>query len=176
MRWAHLLAGCLLLLTLAGCSSPGVVTHAGPIATGFPVSTDFIVVETSSSLEDAQVEQQSLNELVLSGLRQTGFFGSVTGNRTEINSGSGMEVRIDLREIKRVSPNDRTWFGGLAGNAGVTVQVTVSDLKSGRSIQAFEIKAASGASAQAGTSDAALELAARDIVAEIGTIRSKTSD
>jgi hypothetical protein len=175
MRWVHWSAGCLLVLALAGCAAPGVVTHAGPIATGIPVSLDFILLETSSSLNDAQAEQQSLNELTLSSLRQTGIFGLVTGNRAEVNGG-GMEVRADIKEIKRVSPGDRTWFGGLAGHARVMVQVTVSDLNSRRQIQTFEINSESGASSRAGTTGAALQLAAQSIAAQTVAISRQTSD
>ena len=174
MRWIFLIAGCLVM-TLAGCASSGVISHASAVATSRPVSLDFIVVETSSSLPDAAAEERLLNDKLITGLRDSHFFGTVAGNKADTNSGSGMTVKADLQEIKRVSPDARTWFGALAGQARILVQVTVSDLNSGDPIQTFKVEGQSGASARAGTTDEAVQRAAQLIVAEMIRISRLTS-
>ena len=174
MRWICLFSSCLLM-TLVGCVSSGLIKNGGPVSTIRPVSLDFILVETSCSLPDVKTDGRLLNDNIITGLRDTQLFGSVTGNKEDINSGSGIKVKADIQEIKRVSPGARVWFGALAGNARVLVQVTVSDLNSGDQIQTFEVEGQSGASASAGTTDEAIQRAAQQVVAEVVRIRRQTS-
>ena len=171
-----LAAPLLALLVLAGCaSSSGLVKDASPIATNKPVSLDFVLVETSSSLSDLEGGKRLLNDSIIRGLRETSFFASVSGNRADTNSASGIKIRADIKEINKVSDNARVWMGGLAGQARIVVQVTVADLNSGNLIETFEAEGKSGKSARAGTTDDAIQRAADQVVAEIVEIRSRTS-
>jgi hypothetical protein len=174
MRWLFLFA-ISWPLALAGCASSGVVKNASPVATMRPVSLDFILVGTSSALPDTQTDGRLLNDKLIAGLRDAQLFGTVTGNKEDVNAGSGMKVTADILEIKRVSPDARTWLGALAGQARVLVRVTVSDLNSGDQIQAFDVEGKSGASATAGTTDEAMQLVAQQVVAEIIRISRQTS-
>ncbi|MEI9864443.1 MAG: hypothetical protein WDN00_07790 [Limisphaerales bacterium] len=174
MRWLYIVASCWLL-AVAGCASSGVVKNATPVLTSAPVSLDFVLVETSGSTTNLEAAEQLLKDKLVIGLRETRVFGSVTGNKADVGSGSGMKIQAQIKEVKTVSPNARAWFGGLAGHARVLVQVTVSDLNSGNQIQAFEIEAESGASAMAGTTDQTVQQAAQQIVAEIVRISRQTS-
>ena len=171
-----LAAPLLALLVLAGCaSSSGLVKNASPIATNKPVSLDFVLVETSSSLSDLEGGKRLLNDSIIRGLRETSFFASVSGNRADTNSASGIKIRADVKEINKVSDSARVWMGGLAGQARIVVQVTVTDLNSGNLIETFEAEGKSGKSARAGTTDDAIQRAADQVVAEIVEIRSRTS-
>jgi hypothetical protein len=171
-----LAAPLLALLVLAGCaSSSGLVKDASPIATNKPVSLDFVLVETSSSLSDLEGGKRLLNDSIIRGLRETSFFASVSGNRADTNSASGIKIRADVKEINKVSDSARVWMGGLAGQARIVVQVTVTDLNSGNLIETFEAEGKSGKSARAGTTDDAIQRAADQVVAEIVEIRSRTS-
>ena len=171
-----LAAPLLALLVLAGCaSSSGLVKNASPIATNKPVSLDFVLVETSSSLSDLEGGKRLLNDSIIRGLRETSFFASVSGNRADTNSASGIKIRADIKEINKVSDSARVWMGGLAGQARIVVQVTVTDLNSGNLIETFEAEGKSGKSARAGTTDDAIQRAAEQVVAEIVEIRSRTS-
>ena len=171
-----LAAPLLALLVLAGCaSSSGLVKNASPIATNKLVSLDFILVETSSSLGDLEGEKRLLKNSIILGLKETGFFENVSGNEAGTNSVNGIKISADVKEIKKVSDNARTWFGGLAGQARIVVQVTVTDLNSGNRIQTFEAEGESGKSARAGTTDEAIQRAAEQVVAKIVEIRSRTS-
>ena len=174
MRWLYLLSSCLLL-TFVGCTSSGVVRSASPVSTSAPVSLDFILVETSSALDNSEADRQLLNEAIITGLRETQVFGDVSGNKAEVNSSSGMKIQVDIQKIKRVSLDARVWFGALAGRAQILAQVTVSDLKSGNQIQSFETEGKSGGSAMAGTTDEAIQRAAQRVVAEILKISRQTS-
>lgn len=174
VRWIYLFA-IFLLLTLAGCASSGAINNASPILTGAPVSLDFALIETSSSLDDAEADGRSLNDKIIIGLRERQIFGSVTGNQLDVNSGGGIKVKTVITEIKKVSPGSRVWFGALAGQAEILVQVTVSDLTTGQQIQAFEVEGKSGASARSGTADAAIQQAAQRIVAQVVEITRRTS-
>ena len=140
-----------------------------------PVSDDFVLVETSSFLGDVEPEKHKLNDLIISGLRQRQSFGNVSGNKTDAGSDHGIEVKVEITEIKKVSDNLRAWFGALAGRAQISVAVTVSDLTTGQVIQTFEAEGESGKSAKAGTTDQAIEQAAGQIVAEIMRINMATS-
>ena len=170
-----LAAPLVALLVLAGCaSSSGLVKNASPISTNKPVSLDFVLVETSSLLSDLEDGKRLLNDSIIRGLRETSFFASVSGNRADTNSASGIKIRADIKEIKKVSDNARVWMGGLAGQARIVVQVTVTDLNSGNLIETFEADGKSGNSARAGTTDDGIQRAAEQVVAEIVEIRSRT--
>ena len=169
-------AALLVLLTFAGCaSSGGVVRNTSPISTSRPVSLDFIFVETSSSLSDLESEKHLLNDSIVTGLKETGFFRNVSGNKADVNSGGGINIRVELKEIHKVSDNARLWMGALAGQARIVVRVTVTDLNSGNQIETFEAEGESGKSAQAGTTNEAIQRAAEQVVAEIDEIRSRTA-
>jgi hypothetical protein len=168
-------AALLVLLALAGCASSGVIRNATPLAATKPVSLDFVLVETSTSLGDLENEKRLLNNLVITGLKEAGFFGSVSGNKADVNPGPGIKISAEIMEIQKVSDNARLWMGPLAGRARIVVQVTVTDLNSGNQIETFEAEGKSGKSAAAGTTDEAIERAAEQVVAEMVEISSRTS-
>ncbi len=163
-----------LLITFAGCASSGVITNASPISTSTPVSLDFAWIETISSLPDVESFAQTLNDKIIINLRETQVFNSVTENKPE-SSDDGIKVKAVITKIKNVSPDARAWFGSLAGQAEISIQLTVSDLKTGKQIQTFETEGKSGASARAGTTDAAIQQAAQRVVAQIIEITRRTS-
>jgi Domain of unknown function (DUF4410) len=165
-----------LLIILVGCASSGVIKNASPVSTSTPVSHDFVVVETSSSLSDAETQRRLLNALIISGLKETQKFGHVNGNKIAVSLGSGMKVNVNIKEINKVSDSARAWVGTFAGQARILVQVTVADLKSGNQIEAFQAEGkSSGGSVFAGTTDQAIQLAADQVVAEVVKISSQTS-
>jgi hypothetical protein len=168
-------AAALVLLTLAGCASSGVTRNATPLSASKPVSLDFVLVETSSSRGDLENEKRLFNNLVITGLKEAGFFGSVSGNKADVNPGSGIKISAEIEEIQKVSDNARLWMGALAGRARIVVQVSVTDLNSGNQIETFEAEGKSGKSAAAGTTDEAIERAAEQVVAEMVEISSRTS-
>ena len=172
----NLAAILFVLLNLVGCASPsGVVKNDSPVLIGKLVSLDFIFVESTSSLGDLETEKHLLGDLIVSGLKEKQYFTSVSGNKADVKSGSGIKVAADIKEINKVSDNARSWAGALAGQARILVHVTVSDLSSGNQIEVFEAEGKSGKSAFAGTTDEAIQLAAGQIVAEVVKLHTQTS-
>ena len=172
----NLAAILFVLLNLVGCASPsGVVKNDNPVLISKLVSLDFIFVESTSSLGDLETEKHLLGDLIVSGLKEKQYFTSVSGNKADVNSGSGIKVAADIKEINKVSDNARSWAGALAGQARILVQVTVSDLSSGNQIEVFEAEGKSGKSAFAGTTDEAIQLAAGQIVAKVVKLHTQTS-
>jgi len=177
MKYVFNLAAILfVLLNLAGCASPsGVVKNDSPVLISKLVSMDFIYVESTSSLGDLEAEKHLLGELIVTGLTEKQYFTSVSENKADINSGSGIKVTADITEIKKVSDNARSWTGALAGQARILVHVTISDLSSGNQIEVFEAEGKSGKSAFAGTTNEAIQLAADQIVAKVVKLYTQTS-
>ena len=172
----NLAAILFVLLNLVGCASPsGVVKNDSPVLISKLVSLDFIFVESTSSLGDLETEKHLLGDLIVSGLKEKQFFTSVSGNKADVKSGSGIKVAADIKEINKVSDNARSWAGALAGQARILVHVTVSDLSSGNQIEVFEAEGKSGKSAFAGTTDEAIQLAAGQIVAKVVKLHTQTS-
>ena len=172
----NLAAILFVLLNLVGCASPsGVVKNDSPVLISKLVSMDFIFVESTSSLGDLETEKHLLGDLIVSGLREKQWFTSVSGNKADVNSGSGIKVAADIKEIHKVSDNARLWAGALAGQARILVQVTVSDFSSGNQIEVFEAEGKSGKSAFAGTTDEAIQLAAEQIVAKVFKLYAQSS-
>ncbi len=173
----HLTAILLIPLALAGCASPSAgVKNASAVAIGNSLSLDNIQVETSSTLADSTNEQRSLSDAIISGLNETGLFSSVTTNKPGDSSANGIKIQADIRAIKKVSDDARDWTGSLAGEAMVSVHITVSDLKSRQLVESFDAEGKSGKSAWAGTTDEAVQLAASQIVAEVVKINAKTAN
>ena len=172
----NLAAILFVLLNLVGyASSSGVVKNDSPVLISKLVSMDSIFVESTSSLGDLETEKHLLGDLIVSGLKEKQWFMSVSGNKAGVNSGSGIKVAADIKEINKVSDNARSWAGALAGQARILVQVTVSDLSSGNQIEVFEAEGKSGKSAFAGTTDEAIQLAAEQIVAKVVKLYTQTS-
>ena len=164
-----------VLLTLVGCASSNVVKVASPVMFSKPVSMDVIYVIIASSTNSLETERHELSDAVISGLNESKMFGTVTGDKVAVGSGSGIRINADIKEIKRVSDDAREWAGALAGHANILIQVTVSDLKSENKIEVFEVAGQSGASAFAGTTDEAIQRAAHQIVSELLKLNAQTS-
>jgi len=165
------------LLNLMGCaSSSGVVRNASPVLISKSVSLDFILVDASSSIGELEAEERVLKDSICSGLNQTGLFGKVSENQADIGLGKGIKIKAEIKSIKKVSVNEREWVGSFAGRARILVQVTITDLRSGKQIESFEAEGQSGRSAFAGTTDEAIRRSADQIVAQLVKLYTKTGD
>ncbi len=166
----------LLTLMLAGCASSGHVREASPI-TAQPFNLDLIWVKTASTLGDAAGETQALRDKIVSGLNDTRSFREVSGDRAELDSGSGITIAAEITNLRRVSKNKRLWVGLLAGQARILAKVTVTDLNTGHLIETFSVEGeSSGGSARAGTTDEAIERAAEAVVGEVLKINARTAE
>lgn len=165
----------LILLTLAGCASSGAIKRISPIPASVSISVDFALVKTSSALAGLEAETQTLNDLIISGLRGRQVFGDVDADPAAAGSSDGIKVEIKILEIKKISREQRQWAGALAGRARLLVQATVTDLNSGKPIETFEAEGlSSGGSNLAGITDEAVQRAAEQVVAEVIRISRHT--
>ncbi len=175
MKYVLQIAAVMFGLWLTGCASPSsVVSHANPVIISQPITLNHILVETSSSPAGSAAEKNLLNDSIITNLKETELFMTVSGNRADAGTDNGIKVASDIREIKKVSDDARAWAGALAGQAQIVVQVTISDLKSGNQIESFEVEGKSGKSAFAGTTEEAIERAAESITAEVVKLNAKT--
>jgi len=157
----------------AGCADSAALTSpARPALLRKAAALDCIVVSTASVLPQLQHEQAVFNDRVVSALRETSLFPNVEADRLTNGCGAGMIIHSEITAIKKVSDASRLWFGGLAGQARVVVQVTISDVDSGQLIETFEVEGRSGQSARAGTTDEAVQLAAEQVANEVLKINS----
>ena len=167
----------LVLLSLAGCVSSGWIHNASPITCAKPFDLDLILVKATSSFGEVEAEKQMLGDAIASGLRDTQMFRQVSEDQAELGSGSGIMIEAHIIKIKKVSRNRRLWTGALAGRARIWVEVTVSDLNTGKPIETFETGGeSSGGSALAGTTGEAIDRAAEGVVAEVLKINSETAE
>ncbi len=163
------------LLSLAGCTTSSGLVTSRPVMTSKPVSLDSIVVTTTSSLADLAAEKTYLNDQIISDLKETELFINVGANEAGTNSGDGIRVAVEIKAITKVTDDSRQWFGALAGQARIAVQVTVTDLSSGHPIEVFGAEGRSGASARAGTTNEAIQRAAEQVAAEVVKLNAQTS-
>ena len=91
-----------VLLTLVGCASSNVVKVASPVMFSKPVSMDVIYVIIASSTNSLETERHELSDAVISGLNESKMFGTVTGDKVAVGSGSGIRINADIKEIKRL--------------------------------------------------------------------------
>ncbi len=172
-QWMLVMSG---LAALTGCAPSGRIESAGPITLRKPLALDVVWVETSSSIGGLETEKSKLNDRIVSGLRERQLFTSVSGNKAEVNPGSGIKVTAEIKQIRKISDNTRLWAGAMAGRARILVHVTVSDLNSGNQIEVFDAEGkSSGGSALAGSTDEAIQMAANVIVLEVVKINARTA-
>ena len=166
----------LALLVLAGCVSSGRVHNASPITAPKPFDLDLIWVKTSSALPDLAAEKRMLNDALVSSLRESGLFREVSGDKTELGSGSGITIEAEIKEVRKISKDTRLWAGAMAGRARIRVQVRISDFNSGNQLETFEADGESSTgSALAGTTDEAIEQAAAGVVGQVLKINAQTA-
>jgi len=175
MKPAFQLSVLLIGLALfAGCASKADFKPAPPLVMGKPVSMDVILVNATSSLNDLTNETVLLGDSIYSSLKETQLFVKVTQNKQDIGAENGMRLNAQITHIVKVSDNAREWRGALAGRAQAMIQVTLSDLQSGKSFEVYEVLGVSGQSAFAGTTDEAIRDAAAKVTAEILKLHAQT--
>ncbi len=176
-RYVLGLAALLVALShITGCvSAPATSRVSSRQLLRKPVTLDPIVVTVTSAAGEFTAEKQLLSDALLSGLKQTAMFATVTGGPDTGGAGAGVTLQPEIITLKKVSENARAWAGALAGQARMEVRVTVADRPSGQPIEVFIAEGVSGKSAFAGTTDEAIQQAAQQIVAEILKLNTQSS-
>jgi len=156
-----------VIITVAGCASPSRSKTNQVINSGKPVSLAIIYVTTASAMASSDDVKQGLNDAVVSRLTESKMFAIVTNQPPDASLGQGIKIAVEIKHLKKVSPEARDWTGVLAGRAAISIQTTITDLQSGRPIQSFEVEAESGRAAYAETTSEAINQAAEQIVSEV---------
>ena len=164
-----------ILLMCFGCVSSHPVVLPPPVITGKPDAVDVIVVTTTNSIPGVEGETRILHDTLVSSLRETGIFIEVPGDTITNTAASGLKVSAGIIRLNKVSANARDWFGGVAGDAQVVVQVKVSDLATGRVLEEFQAYGHTGTSPGAGTTYVAIEAAAANAVSQITALCAKAA-
>jgi len=166
-----------VLAFVIGCTATSTaVKLPAPVMTGKPVSMDCILVNTCRSAISSAAEEQEFNDAIVSHLKSTELFEKVSEAKADTNSGGGIRVVVEIKEIKRVSEQARDWTGVLAGSARILVSVTVSDLASGNPIEGFAVEGRSKQSAYGGTTEEAVQSAAAQIKAVVVHLNEQSSE
>lgn len=165
-----------VILTVAGCMSPGRGKTTQVVNTGKPVSLDIIYVTTASAEENFGDAGQRLNDAIVSQLKESEMFATVTNQVPDASLGQGIKIAVEIKHLKKVSQEARDWTGVLAGRADISIQTTITDLQSGRPIQSFEVEAESGRAPYAETTSEAIYQAAKQIVSEVLKLNAQSAE
>lgn len=159
---------------IVGCSTTKPIKSLEPVLLSKPVTLDCILVETISSVKGLDLEKRELCEAIVSDLRDSALFKTVTDSKADIQT-EGVKVEVQIEEIKEVTEEAREWVGGLAGSAKVEVKVLVSDLGSGKLIEKFQCQGVTGKTAYGGTTEEAIQRVAAQIRTALVKLNEQTS-
>jgi len=151
---------CFLLGTavvLMGCASTGVLTLAVPPTVALK-EFKTVSVKVDSNVAEASEEMKQLQTYLIAGLADTGRW-QVVDARAEL------QLNATITELHKVGSGARVLLGAFAGQASVDLEVEVTDSK-GAAVSKFKVTGkSSGGTIFAGTTDQALQQAAKEIVA-----------
>jgi len=174
VTYAALLA---VILTGAGCFSPGGSKTTPASNPDKPVSFAVIYVTTTTNAGGNFGEAgQHLNDAIISRLIETEMFTTVTNQAPDPSLGQGIKIAVAITRLKKVSAEARNWTGILAGRAGISMQLDITDLQSGRPIQSFEVEAKSGRAAYGSTTDEAIDRAAKEVVNRVLKLNAQSAE
>lgn len=162
MKYRGVLLAVAGLLLLGGCASSGQTLKASPPKTKLSEFKS-VVINVTSSVPDSSRESFQLESMIVSTLTSQKLFPAVTGK----SAGGNGDLRVDanISDLRRVSSGARVMLGALAGRGNMTVDVKLVDARSGETIGSFTSQGtSSGGTVFSGTTDQAVELAARQIV------------
>ena len=154
-------AAVLSAVFLSHCASSGQTLNATPPTTKLG-SYKRVVVNVTSTVPDTSPETIQLESQVVSTLRGLNTFDNVS---TANGGGSGdLRINATIADLRKVSGAKRAMLGGLAGRGNLVVNVKLVDTASGKEVGAFTAQGTtSGGTVFAGTTEQAIELAARQI-------------
>ncbi len=155
---------CLVVfsLVLAGCASQGQTLNASAPKTKLSAYKT-VVVHVTSSVPDSSRESLQLESMIVSTLTNSKVFPAVTG--ASANGTGDLRVDANISDLRRVSSGARVMLGAFAGRGNMTVDVKLVDTSNGETVGSFTSQGtSSGGTVFSGTTDQAVELAARQIV------------
>ncbi|HEV2721359.1 MAG TPA: DUF4410 domain-containing protein [Thermoanaerobaculia bacterium] len=117
----------------------------------------------TTSVPDSSRESVQLESMIVSTLTSSQVFPAVFG--ASANGAGELRVDANISDLRRVSSGARVMLGAFAGRGNMTVNVKLVDTRSGETVGSFTSQGtSSGGTVFSGTTDQAVELAARQIV------------
>lgn len=162
MRYGRLAVLLVGVLPLCGCASSGQTLNAQAPTTKLSAYKS-VVVNVTSSVPDTSRETLQLESMIVSTLNTAKTFPAVSGG----SAGGTGELRVNavITDLRRVSSGARVMLGAFAGRGNMTVDVKLVDTRDGKTVGSFTSQGtSSGGTVFSGTTDQAVELAARQIV------------
>jgi uncharacterized protein DUF4410 len=150
---------CIAVL-LTACTSSGRLHVATPATRLGSYKT--MLVHVSSDLEDAKKEAIQLEATVAMIVRQKLSFQQVLTKRNSQESSVDLAVEARIVRLEKVTPESRQDLGWLAGQARLTADVVLIDVKTGAVVARFT---AEGQSSVVGTTEQAIKRASEQIAA-----------
>lgn len=153
-----------LLLVFAACAASGTIQQF----TGQPVevaATDVVIVRAESAVEDGNKFVDPLIETVTGRLMESATVAAV------VNDVDAATIAIDMNitEVRAVGGASRFMFGAMAGRAGITVDVVLTQADTGEELGTLQATGkSSGGTIFAGTTNQAIEQVADQIVEYLG--------
>ncbi len=162
----------ITILLLSGCASTGTMQLTKPVSERIN-NYNKIAIDVSSDIKDSSSEVIQLEKMVVIKLREKGLFERVIPGT--MDTSTDLHLKIKIVELQKVGSAARLVFGALAGQAKVTVDAKLVDIKTNSVLGAFRAEGkSSGGSTFAGTTEQALERVAEQIVAFLIKSRPET--
>jgi hypothetical protein len=156
-------------ILLSGCASSGSVRQTQEIGT--KLGTYRVVkIETTSAVPETTQELAQLESALTTTLRNVNMFEKVFPQAVSPEAAADLQVKANIATLRRVGAGSRVLLGALAGRAGVTIDVTLTEVASGKVVGSFTAEGkSSGGTVFAGTTPQAIDQAVDQIIELIKT-------
>lgn len=109
-----------------------------------------VSVEVTSLVPDSQKETEQIRKSLIEKLKSSNVFKDVVEN----NQNAEVLIKVEIKELNKVSPSDRFWYGATAGRAKVAGRITVFEGSSDKVLGSFYVESlSSGGTIFAGTTE-----------------------
>ena len=145
---------------LIGCASGGSTVAAAPMEAKLGKYKK-LTVNATSSVEKSDMETTQLGALLVTKLRQSGMFDTVT---SDSRARDGVLLNAKIVQLRKVSTGKRLVLGAMAGRGSVAVDAELVDARSGKRLGTFRSEGKTSAGTVfAGTTEQAIERVAEQI-------------
>ncbi len=151
----------LLVFLIYGCAPQVTITPEAQ----FKIKGEKIVsIEVTSLIPDSQKETEQIKKSLIEKLKSSNVFKDVVEN----NQKAEVLIKVEIKELNKVSPWDRFWYGAMAGRAKVVGKLTIFEGFSGKIMGSFYVESlSSGGTVFAGTTEDSLNKFVEEVVKTI---------
>jgi len=154
----------LILILFGGCASTGTIRVTTPMTVKLSTYKTMFL-DFSSQVPGSSEETVQLETMTIVKLQEKGLFDKLIAGSSSPDAQADLRLNAKIVRLKRVTSEARMWVGGMAGRAGIDVEVELFDLKESKTIGTFMAQGrSSGGTVFAGTTPQAVERAVEQIV------------